>query len=218
MPYRVFMVVLLWACTRPYLPAAGADVEPAAGPTRPRMERLEPEASIRRPPSQRELVDARDVVTRRFRDALSRAGSTAGANAAASQLLDAAATEADRAVKWHLLAEARRLAAAAGDAATVDRSITAAAAAYDFDAVAEERRLLREIPLRALDRVRATTLAEVAAGLAERAEADGRPDVAADAWSLAMRGWQRSGDIQSARRAATRLAAVERDNAADRIP
>jgi hypothetical protein len=190
--------------------AAAQGVEPA---TRPRMERLEAAPSGDRPPSQRELVDAREVVERRFRALLAAADTAAGANAATAALLEAAATEPDRAIKWHLLAEARRLAAAAGNAAAVDRSIVMADAAYEFDAVVEEQRTLREIPLRALDPARATALAEVAAGLAERAEADGRPDAAADAWQLAIRGWQRAGDVAAARRAAIRLGEAEKQAA-----
>lgn len=180
---------------------------------RPRMESLAAGPAGDRPPSLRELVDAREVVERRFRGSLAGADTAAGANAATAVLLEAAASEQDRAVKWQLLAEARRLAAAAGNATAVDRSIAMADAAYEFDAVAEEQRLLREIPLRALDPARAAALAEVAEGLAERAEADGRPDAAADAWQLAIRGWQRVGDAAAARRVATRLAEAERRRA-----
>ncbi|MFM7108135.1 MAG: hypothetical protein ACKOZU_05975 [Planctomycetaceae bacterium] len=177
---------------------------------RPRMDPLRPGVADGRPPSARELVDAREVVERRFREPLAHADTAAGANSATTALLDAAATEQDRAVKWLLLAEARRLAAAAGNAAAVDRSIVIADAAYDFDAIAEEHRTLREIPLRALDPGRATALARVAEGLAERAEVDARPDVAADSWALAIRGWQRAGDDDAARRAAARLGELER--------
>ncbi len=173
------------------------------------MEQLVPEPTSARLPTQRELVDAREIVERRFGDVLASAGSAAGATAAATTLLEAAASEEDRAVKWLLLTEARRLAAAAGNATVVDRSIVMAAAVYEFDAVAEEQRTLREIPLRALDPARAAALAEVAEGLAERADADGRRDAAVDAWHLAIRGWQRSGNREAARRAALRLGAVE---------
>jgi hypothetical protein len=178
--------------------------------SRPQMRQLPPSsvAATARPPSQRELVDAREIVERRFRDPLSRADSAAGANAATAALLDAAAGEEDRAVKWHLLAEARRLGAAAGNAAAVDRSIVLADAAFEFDAVVEEHRLLRGIPLQALDPIRAAALAQVAEGLAQRAEADGRPEVAADVWGLAIRSWQRAGDTAAARRAASRAAAA----------
>lgn len=188
------------------LAGAASAEEPSV---RPRMEQMHSAPSAARPPSQRELVDARTLLERRFRDTLARAGSAAGANAATAQLLEAAATEQDRAVKWLLLAEARRLAAAAGNAAAVDRAIMLADAAYEFDAAVEEHRLLREIPLQALDPVRAATLAQVAESLAERAEADGRSDLAADVWALATRGWQRAGDAAAARRAATRAAEAE---------
>lgn len=177
---------------------------------RPRMGQMQPAASGSRPPSPRELVDAREVVARRFREPLATADSAAGATAAATALLDAAITEEDRAVKWLLLAEARRLAAAAGNAAVVDRSIVLTAAAFEFDAIAEEHRVLRGIPLQALDPTRAAGLATVAEGLAERAEADDRGAEAADAWALAIRGWQRAGDAAAARRAAVRLGQLER--------
>jgi len=197
---------------------AGAGVAILAGAVfaaetveRPRMRQMQtaPTPNGMLPPSPRELVDAREVVERRFREPLARTGTAAGANAATAVLLEAAVGEEDRAVKWHLLAEARRLAAAAGNAAAVDRAIILADAAFDFDAIAEEHRLLRGIPLQALDRARAAALAEVAEGLAERAEADGRADVAADAWTLAIRGWQRAGVDDAARRAAGRLGQVQ---------
>ena len=191
------------------LAATFAAVADEAAP-RPRMEQLRTDGVADRPPSPRDLVDAREEVDRRFRDLLARADTAAGANAATATLLEAAATEQDRAVKWHLLAEARRLAAAAGNAAAVDRSIIMADAAYEFDAIAEEHRTLKGIPLRALEPARAATLAQVAEGLAERAAADDRSDVAADAWALAIRGWQRAGDVAAARRAAARLGEVER--------
>lgn len=192
------------------LVAAFVAVADEAAP-RLRMEQLRPDRSVDLPPSARDLVDARDALERRFREPLARAGTAAGANAAAATLLEAASTEPDRAVKWLLLAEARRLAAAAGNAVAVDRSILMADAAYDFDAIAEEHRMLREIPLRALDSARASALAQVAEGLAERAEADDRADVAADAWALAIRGWQRAGDVAAARKATARLGEVERE-------
>ena len=186
--------------------------------TRPRMEQMPAVTIGREPPTQRELVDARETLERRFRASLSGARTAAGATAATAALLDASAVEEDRALKWLLLAEARRLAIATGDAVAIDRSIRLAESAFDFDAVAEEHRLLREIPLRALSRPRAAGLAEVAEGLAQRAEADGRHDVAADSWALAIRGWQRAGDGVAARRAATALARVERDRPPTGLP
>jgi hypothetical protein len=193
---------------------SAAAAEPAV---RPRMGQMPAATSGREPPSPRELVDARETLERRFRAALSSADTAAGANAATAALLDASVMEEDRALKWLLLAEARRLAAATGDATAIDRSIRLAEAAFDFDAVAEEHRLLREIPLRALSRPRAAGLAEVAEGLAQRAEADGRRDVAADSWALAIRGWQRAGDGAAARRAATALGRVERERPASAL-
>lgn len=195
--------------------AGAAGAEPIV---RPRMGQMPSVTTGREPPSPRELVDARETLERRFRGPLSSAGTAAGAHAATAALLDASAAEEDQALKWLLLAEARRLAAATGDAAAIDRSIRLAEAAFEFDAVAEEHRLLREIPLRALNRPRAAGLAEVAEGLAQRAEADGRHDVAADSWALAIRGWQRAGDGAAARRAATGLARAERAKPASGLP
>lgn len=176
---------------------------------RPTMRQLPAAAAGTLPPTARQLVDARETFAERFREPLSRTRTVAGAHAAAALLLDAAAVEDDRALKWLMLAEARRLAAAAGDAATVDRAAVLAGASYEFDALAEECRALEEIPLRGLDPPRAAGLAGVAEGLATRAEADGRRDVAIDAQSLAIRAWERCGDIAAARRAAARLAEID---------
>jgi len=190
---------------------AGIVPSRAAEPVvRPRMGQMPAARLGREPPSPRELVDAREALEHRFGAMLSNADTAAGAAAATAALLDASVAEEDRALQWLLLAEARRLASTTGDAVAIDRSIRLAEAAFEFDAVAEEHRLLREIPLRALSRPRAAGLAQVAEALAERAEADGRRDVAADSWALAVRGWQRAGDRMAARRAATSLARVER--------
>lgn len=194
----------------------GAAAEEPTG--RPRMRQMRPVAATRALPSRRELVDARDELERRYREPLARADTAAGASAAAAVLLEASSAEPDRALKWLLLAESRRLAAATGDAAAIDRSIRLAEAAFEFDAVAEEHRVLREIPLRALDRSRAAGLATVAEGLAQRAEADGRRDVAADSWALAIRGWQRAGDPAAARRAAAALGDIERRRDVPSLP
>ncbi|MFM9058763.1 MAG: hypothetical protein ACKOSQ_06545 [Planctomycetaceae bacterium] len=207
MSVRTSFILAVVACgTVPAATAGGADERP----TRPQMRQLQPTRPGGLPPSDRELVDARAVIERRFREPLAHTGTAAGASAAATMLLDAATAEEEPAVKWALLVEARRLAAAAGNAAGVDRAIVLADATFEFDAIKAEQHALRGIPLRALDRSRAAQLAQVAEGLAERAEADGRPEVAADSWALAMRGWQRAGDLAAARRAATRLGDVER--------
>lgn len=204
---RASFILPILACGTLLAATAGGADEP---PARPQMRQLQPARPGGQPPSDRDLVDARAVIASRFREPLARAGTAAGAGAAVTALLDAAVVEGEPAVKWALLVEARRLAAAAGNAAGVDRAIVLADATFEFDAIAEEQRILRGIPLRALDRSRAATLAEVAEGLAQRAEADGRPEVAADSWALAIRGWQRAGDLAAARRAATRLGDVER--------
>jgi hypothetical protein len=187
------------------LVAAADSAEP---PPRLVMHQLPP-AAAGRPPSQRDLVEARVELKRRFREPLAHAATASGATAAAAVLIDAAGRESDRALKWLLLLEARRLATASGNAAGVARSVVLASAAYDFDAVAEEYRALAEIPLRGIDGSRARSLAEVAEKLSLRAEADGRNDMAADAQALAIRAWQRAGDAAAAKRADARLTALE---------
>jgi hypothetical protein len=190
----------------PLVVAAAADsVEPAS---RPVMHQLPP-AAAGRPPSQRDLVAARIELKRRFREPLAHTDTATGASTAAAVLIDAAGQESDRALKWVLLLEARRLATAAGNAGAVARAVMLASATYDFDAVAAEYRALAEIPLRGIDAPRAGALAEVAENLSLRAEAEGRSELAADAQALAVRAWQRAGDIAAARRADSRLVALE---------
>jgi hypothetical protein len=168
-----------------------------------------PPAAAARLPSPGDLVRARGELKRRFRGPLSHTETATGASAAAAFLIDAAGHEDDRAMKWLLLLEARRLAAAAGNAATVARAVVLASATYEFDAVAEEYRSLAEIPLRGIDEPRAGALAQVAEQLSLRAEAEGRTELAADAQALAVRAWQRAGDMPSARRADARLAVLD---------
>lgn len=189
--------------------AAGA-AEPGG---RPVMREL-PAATLDRPPSQRDLVDARAELQRRFREPLFRADTAAGANRAAEVLLDAAIAEQDRAVKWAMLAEARRLAVAAGNALAVDQAIVLASANYEFDEIEAELRALLEIPLRGLDPGRAMRLAEVAERLATRAETDRRLDDAITAQSLAVRAWQRAGHTAAAMKAAERQDAIAATQAA----
>jgi len=181
---------------------------------RPVMRQLPPPAVTNGPPGSRALLDARAEVRRRFRGVLAEAKSGAGATRAAETLLEAAAAEGDRGVKWALLEESRRLAAAAGNAVLVDRALTLAAAGYEFDAIEAEYETLKGIPLRGIDGPRAAALAQVAEQLAGRAESDGRREVAAAAQALALRGWQRAGDDAAARRAAQRLTELE----PERIP
>lgn len=193
------------ACLACWLVAAAT----AAEPPRPVMRELPP-GGLERPPSQRDLVDARAELQRRFREPLGRAGTAAGANRAAEMLLDAARAEEDRGLKWLMLTEAGRLAAAAGNALMVDQAIVLASASYEFDEIAVELRVLGEIPLRALDPGRALTLAQVAERLATRAEADHRLDDAVAAQTLALRSWQRAGNQDAAVKAAARHDALER--------
>jgi len=184
---------------------AAVAAEPGA---RPVMRELPPAAVFDRPPSQRELVDARAELQRRFREPLFRANTAAGANRAAEVLLDAAIGEPDRALKWAMFAEARRLAVAAGNAMVIDQAIVLASASYEFDEIETELRALAEIPLRGLDPGRAIRLAEVAERLATRAETDRRFDDAVAAQSLAIRAWQRAGNKAAALKAAERHDAI----------
>ena len=195
-------LAFLLAITALTAPVSAADAAPAE---RPRMRQLAPTAAAGRPPAPHELVAARVELRRRFRDEFATLSTPAGANAAVAALLHAAATEPDRRLKWLMLDEARELAADAGNAAAVSRTIALAAADYDFDAVAEEYRTLDEIPLRLLDPARAAALAAVSDRLAARAEADGRRELATSAQLLAMRGWERAGDIAQARAAAAKV-------------
>jgi hypothetical protein len=172
------------------------------------MTSLPPVASRDQPPSSRALVDARAEIRRRFREPLFRADTSAGADRAAELFVEAAATEPDRAVKWLLCAEARRLGAASGNAAVIHRSITLASATYDFDALGEELRAFKGIPLRGLSPQRSAALAEAAEGVASRAEIDGRTGLALEAQDLAIKAWQRAGATEACRRAMIRLGEI----------
>ncbi|MEY3204597.1 MAG: hypothetical protein RLZZ21_928 [Planctomycetota bacterium] len=192
----VILVALLPLATR---------ADDADAPARLRMRQLAPAAAAGEPPGPHELVDARAELQRRFRDELASVSTPAGANAAVASLLAAAASEPDRRLKWLMLDEARELAADAGNAAAVSRTLKLASASFDFDAVAEEYRTLNAIPLRLLDPDRAASLAEAAGQLGMRAETDGRRDMATSAQLLAMRGWERAGNIAAARAAAAKV-------------
>lgn len=188
------------------LVAATAVADPPADvpPPRPTMRQLPAAASLEAPPSARILVDARAEFDRRYPGLLARGRTTAGATLVAEALIEAAITEEDRGLKWFMLAEAQRMAAASGNAAALDRAIVLASATYEFDAVETEYRALKEIPLRILSPPRAAALAEVAEKVASRAEGDGRRDLAMSAQSLAIRGWQRAGLMEPAKRAVIR--------------
>jgi hypothetical protein len=181
--------------------AVGAD-EPV--PARPTMQQLPAEAAVDAPPTARELVDAREEFERRYPGILARGRTTAGAAVIANSLIEAAASEEDRDVKWFMLAEARRLAVASGNAPALDRAIVLASATFEFDAVDEELRSLKEIPVRLLAPQRAAAFAEVAEEVAGRAESERRRDLAIQSLNLAVRGWQRAGAIDAARKAAAR--------------
>lgn len=195
MPLLLFAAVLLSALV------AHADEPPAARPT---MQQLPAEAAVDIPPTARELVDARAEFERRYPGILARGRTTAGAAVIAEALIEAAASEEDRDVKWFMLAEARRLAVASGNAAALDRAVVLASATYEFDAVEEELRSLKEIPIRLLAPQRAAAFAEVAEQVAGRAESERRRDLAIQSLNLAVRGWQRAGVIDAARKAAAR--------------
>jgi hypothetical protein len=185
------------------LSAMAVDADEAA-PARPTMQQLPAEAAVEGPPTARELVDARAEFERRYPGILARGRTTAGAAVIANSLIEAAASEEDRDVKWFMLAEARRLAVASGNAPALDRAIVLASATYEFDAVDEELRSLKEIPVRLLAPQRAAAFAEVAEEVAGRAESEQRRDLAIQSLNLAVRGWQRAGAIDAARKAAAR--------------
>ena len=164
------------------------------------MRQLAASGTLAKPPSQRELVDARSALKARFKEPLSHTDTAAGARSAAVALLDAAHGETEPPLKWLLLDEARRLGAAAGSAEIVSRAITLTSAVFDMDELAAELESLAEIPLRALDPGRAARLAEAAERIAARADTDGRTDLANDARHLAYKAWQRAGNPAAARR------------------
>ena len=186
------------------LVATTALADDAAPISRPSMRQL-PEGGVPKPPSDRELVDARKELKARFRGLLTRADSAAGATLACDALYSTAITEPDATLKWLMLAESRRFAIKTGRAECVSRAIALASASYDFNALAMELESLGEIPLRALDAQKTIELAEAAEQLAMRAEADGQEETAQSAWLLAFRSWQRCGNLEAARRAEQRV-------------
>lgn len=168
------------------------------------MRQIAPSRAAAAPPTAQDLATARPDFRRRFRESLSHADSAAGARQAAEALLEAAAVESDRTLRWLLIDEARRLGEAAGQASLVSRAVAAASAAYDFDTVEMELRSLKQIPLRGLDAAKAAGVALAAERIATRAAVDGRADHAIAAEMLAYRAWQRAGNLAAARRAAVR--------------
>jgi len=196
---RFFVVaIVVFAAT------ARADDPPAAAAPRPTMRQLPAAASLEAPPTARELVDAREEFERRYPGILARGRTTVGAAVIADTLIEAAASEADRDVKWLMLVEARRMAVVSGNAKSLDRAVVLASATFEFDADEEEYRALKEIPVRMLAPERAASFAEVAEKVAGRAESDGRRDLAIMSLNLAVRGWQRAGAIDAARKCAVR--------------
>ena len=192
--------------------AAGQEV----GVDRPAMRQFSGGGSLAKPPSQRELVDAKAVFRERYRGQLANVRTSARAMEAADSLRSAAVDEPDLALKWLLLDEARELAAAAGNAAGVTAAIRLAAAVYDFDELNREFESLETIPLRALDPGRLAMLAETAADLATRAETDDRLGLAEDAQFLCYKAWQRTGNLQAARNASLRHAEIVEKKGAGR--
>jgi hypothetical protein len=180
----------------------------AVADERPVMTPMPAAASGREPPSQRALVDARAKLNDRYRELLFRARSSAAADLAAETFLEAAIAEEDRALKWLLMAEARRMGAASGNALVISRAITLASATYDFDALDMEYRSLAEIPLRGVSPTRAVQVAEAAERVATRAEVDGRVSLALTALDLAIRAWQRCGAKEACRQAMLRHAEI----------
>lgn len=198
---RFFAIVLLLIVVPAVADEPSVDEAASARPT---MRQLPAAAALEAPPTARELVDAREEFELRYPGLLARGRTTAGATVIADALIEAAMIEENRDVKWLMLAEARRMAVASGNAKAVDRAIVLASATYDFDADGEEYRSLKEIPVRLLSPERAASFAEVAEKVAERAESDGRRDLAIMSLNLAVRGWQRAGVIDAARKAAAR--------------
>ena len=184
--------------------SAGQTAQPETAELRPSMHQLGPARGIGKAPSSRDLVRARSELQRRFREWLSHADTAAGARLAAETLLNEATTEGDRALKWLMLDEARRLGEASGQAALVSRAVTMTSAVFDVDAIDLELRCLKQIPLRGLDTQRAASLASAAENIATRAEADQRLDKAVAAMLLAYRAWQRAGNKEAARLAGVR--------------
>jgi len=161
---RPTLLALSWIAIS--LPAAGGDPGLESGPPGRPVMTLQASGD-RKPPSSRALVDARAELQRRYRESLFRADTAAGAERAAELFLEAGAAESDRALKWLLLDEARRLGTASGNAAAIHRAVALASATYDFDELDVEYRALAEIPLRGLS-------PERAAGVADEAEAVAR--------------------------------------------
>lgn len=184
--------------------SAAVEASAAAASARPTMLQLPAAAVVEAPPTGRDLAEARAEFEQRYPGLLARGRTTLGAAVLPEVLIEAAAAEEHRDVKWLMLLEARRMAVVAGNAVALDRAILLASATYEFDALAEEVRSLREIPVRLLAADRAATFAEVAERVAGRAESEGRRDVAIMSLNLAVRGWQRAGATESARRAAVR--------------
>lgn len=202
---RPTLLALSWIAIS--LPAAGGDPGLESGPPGRPVMTLQASGD-RKPPSSRALVDARAELQRRYRESLFRADTAAGAERAAELFLEAGAAESDRALKWLLLDEARRLGTASGNAAAIHRAVALASATYDFDELDVEYRALAEIPLRGLSPERAAGVAEAAESVAGRAEIDGRFDLALASQDLAIRGWQRCGAIEACRRAMARHAEI----------
>lgn len=215
--------LLSWVCL-----FAAAGCEAAAGcaaaaaaadeaPETPAVESAEPRPTMRqitgpqagRIPAARDITAARPVVKRRYHEVFSHTETSRGAQVAAETLLAAATIEPDATLRWVLLDEARRLGEACGQARIVSRSFAMAAGFYDVDDIGGELRSLRHFPLRVLDPLRAATLARSAEQLASRAAESRRLREAIEAEDLAMRAWQRAGNIEAARAAATRAADLD---------
>lgn len=204
---RIILAIIVAMATRSMCVADDAPpVAAADGPQvqRPTMRQMAPSAGNGRPPSSTDLARARSELKRRFHEPLSHAETATGASVAAETLLTASTAEDDRALRWVMLEEARRLGEAAGQAPLISRAIAVAASQFDIDSIELELRCLKQIPLRGLDSGRAASLATAAENIATRAEADRRPDKAVAAMLLAYRAWQRAGNKEAARTAAAR--------------
>lgn len=172
-------------------------------------------------PSTAALSRARVEYRRRHGGAGDRAGSSAAASRKAEELMNEAAAERSRAMRWVLLDEARKTGIASGRAVIVSRAVRLLAAEFDVDGPGLEYRSLREMPLLPLRGQRAAEVARSAEALATRADLDGRPNLAIDSLALAVRAWQAAGADAAARSAAERhdrlLAEAREDAAAGRV-
>jgi len=179
------------------------------GPARPAMLLLD-SAGPRQLPAGDDLDAARRVFRVQCRDLMRVSRTHAGARMAAALLEEAAVTEKDPCLKWVLLEESIRLGSASGEPQRIESAVELAAEYFRIDAVRTELDALDDIPLRALDPVRASAVAEAAERIATSPAAEGRPRDRSAEWVLAADAWKRAGNTPraTAARAAARRAST----------